>query len=79
MTPAEDLKSTALDILNNKNFNINQKIDFLIDFKKSTLCDIQILKMKKHPKKIIRPFKEYSDWLGKQIEILKNNGTHIVQ
>lgn len=78
-TEIEDLKSTALDILNNTKFGIKEKIDFLISFKLSTVEHMQILRLKKHPKKRIKPFELYSEWLGRQLDVLRNNGTHIVK
>ncbi len=73
MSDIEDLKSTALGILNNNKFSIQQKIDLLISFKRSTIEHIQVLKLKKQPKKRIKPFIEYSEWLGVQLDSLKDN------
>ena len=76
----EGLKGTALGVLNEHNkFSINQKIDFLESFKSSTLEHIEELKKKTYAEISINKFNLYVEWLDRQLAVLRNNGTHIVQ
>ena len=75
----EDLKSTALKILNEPNqFTILQMIDFLEDFKNSTLEHIEDLKHKSYAEISINKFTLYVKWLDRQLAVLRNNDTRIV-
>lgn len=76
----EDLKSTALSVLNEHNkFSMNEKIDFLESFKSSTLEHIEELKKKTYAEISINKFNLYVEWLDRQLAVLKNNGTYIVK
>ena len=41
-----DFNAIALDVINNKNLSISEKIDFLVEFKEDTIDEISIIKRK---------------------------------
>jgi hypothetical protein len=76
----EDIKAPLLDILNEHNkFSINEKIDFLESFKNSTLEHIEDLKRNSYAETNINKFILYVEWLDRQLAVLRNNGTYIVE
>ena len=66
-----DFNAIALDVINNKNLSISEKIDFLVEFKEDTIDEISIIKRKDvHSKRTLLDLEQYRDWLTEQIEIL---------
>lgn len=73
-TIMEDLQAVALDILNNKQININAKIEALGNFKDEAEESLEVIKSKRTKKDL----SDYIAWLDRQLKVLKNNGQHIV-
>ena len=71
----EDLQSVALFILNQQNYRLDYKISKLEQFKVEAEDEINICKSDRTKKDL----EDYISWLDRQLAILKNNGTHIVQ
>lgn len=71
----EDLKSTALTLLNMGQVNILYKIKSLENYKAEAKELLESTESKRNKKDI----QNYIDWLDRQINNLKNNGTNIVQ
>jgi len=71
----EELQSTALDVLNNKHYNIQEKISFLESFKENSKTTLVTTKRIKTKETLI----EYINWLRKQIKSLENNCPYIVK
>ena len=66
-----NFNAIALDVINNKNLSISEKIDFLVEFKEDTIDEISIIKRKDvHSKRTLLDLEQYRDWLTEQIEIL---------
>lgn len=75
----ENLKSLPISIIKENNeFNIEDKINFLEGFKTSTLEHLKNLENKAYANISINKFNLYFAWLERQLIVLKNNETYIV-
>lgn len=71
----EDFQSVALSILNTSHFGMGYKISKLEEFKIDAEDELNNCKSERTKKDL----KDYIEWLDRQLAVLRNNGTHIVQ